>query len=309
MLNYDVYLTDSGSKYAYELKESDKVRIYNTDKGMYEWSKILEYTSTNTPYCNVQCENGFRVYSNRLYHATNNEFYNVNNLYEYENIQHINVKQHIEPRGNHNSKIFYEFVGMFLADGYIVHHKGNKGNTIEFHVTKMWKRRKIILYCELLNLNYTYKDYDDGTVHIYIFDDPFVERFFEFYDENHDHQKRFPKRIWGDMDALCGVCRGLMFDANLAGRRWQYSTSDFLLACDFCYALGLLGIKHTLFKNHLNVMNSNWRDNYRVRFGKDYNPMNECKVCGLSSFSVKDNVKVVAKGDYPIVRGVGGMLC
>ena len=298
---YDVYLTINGAKYFEELTLDDYVRTY--DNIDYMWSKVKNlYSKPCTTLKSVVCDNGFCAIAPSMYH-------DKEGLIPYNELDEgMLIKEYVEPRVyNTTQDNYYELLGAFLADGYVKTKNNIVGRQVEFHMEKKWKVDKLKELVESLDYDHHMTVKKDGS-YLFVIDD--VELSYAFsrlYDTVHN-SKRFPKDVWRDTNALCNILRGLMFDASKCGHRWSYGTSGFMLAVESSYALGMLGIKHTIFKKALSLQSSKWRDHYIIRFGKDYNPYNDSNI---SFFEDNDDGMchvVETENDCPVVGGLGGLL-
>ena len=297
---YDVYLTKNGAKYYNELTTKDYVRTF--DDIDYEWSRVKNLYSSSIYSNDVVCDNGFCATASSMYREKEG-------LLPYDELtEGMLIKEYVEPRVYTTTQDdYYELLGAFLADGHVKNQNGNISRQVEFHMEKEWKVDKLKELTENLDYDYNISQRQDESYLFVINNGELSYGFRMLYDTVHD-SKRFPSDVWEDTNALCNILRGLMFDASKDGHRWSYGTSGFMLAVESSYALGMLGIKHTLFKKELSLQSSRWKDHYIIRFGKDYNPYNDSKISFFEDNGV-DFCPVVESGNgYPIVGGLGGLI-
>lgn len=298
---YDVYLTKNGAKYFNELTTDDYVRTF--DEIDYEWSKVKNlYSKPIKGLKDIMCDNGFCTTAPSLYREKEG-------LLPYDELEEgMLIKEYVEPRVYDTVQDdYYELIGAFLADGHVKIQNGYIGKQVDFHMEKKWKVRKLKELTENLDYDYHISQNIDRSYHFVIEDSELAVKCRGLYDLEHD-SKRFLSNVWDNTDALCNILRGLMFDASKEGHRWSYGTSGFLLAVESSYALGRLGIKHTIFKKELSLQSDKWKDHYIIRFGKDYNPYNDSKISFFDDTELVECPVVESKYDDPVVAGLGGLI-
>lgn len=300
-------MTDKGFKYPYELKIGDTVMTYSSD-GSKCWNKIYNVIEKEAPdkVFKITCDNGysFKVTDNHklptLDGIVKSEDLKVGmELYDY-------VDEPFEPVDDYEA----EFIGIFLADGFIRHkprHQKN-GNDIEFHVRKEWKSKEIIRLCEKLSYNYEFIICEDGSYKVLVKEKELRDKLVKLYDDNLG-VKRFPSEYWKDENKIANIIKGLMFDGRKGSKtRWVWSCSDKEVVYDFCYAISLLGLKSTIYEDARKGSTGNWRTNYMVSFGKNFNPKNATKIKSIELVNNSEPVYDLSIENNPnYVCGLGGI--
>lgn len=300
-------MTDKGFKYPQSLSIGDNVMTYSSD-GTKQWNKIYNIIPKIAPDKVFQ----ITLDNNYQFKVTNNHKLPTNNgiiksedlkvgmeLYNYIDEQYIPFD---DPE--------YEFIGVFLADGYIRDENRIKGRSnyfIEFHVKQEWKRDKIIDLCKLNKYNYEIQERKDETYTIKVFEKEVRDKLNQCYDDT--GIKHFPSWVWDDKNKVSNIIKGLMFDGRKGSKtRWDWSCSDLPLVIDVLYALSYIGRQSTIYVDNRKGDSGNWRTNYRVSFGLNYKPKNKTKI---KSIELVDNKEMVydlsIENNHNYVCGLGGI--
>ena len=296
-------MTDKGFKYPYELKIGDTVMTYSSD-GSKCWNKIYNVIEKDIPskLFKITCDNG---YSFKV--TDNHKLPTSNGIVKSENLKvGMELYNYIDEVFNPTDDYEAEFIGVFLADGFIRHkpkHQKN-GNDIEFHITKKWKLNTIISLCEKLDYNYKVVTTKNNSYNILVKEKELRDKLVKLYDDNLG-VKKFPTEYWNDKNKLANIIKGLMFDGRVENNnRFCWSCSSKELVYDFCYAISLLGFKSTIYED----IRNNWKPNYMIRFGLNYNPKNTTKI---KSIELVDNTEPVydlsIENNHNYVCGLGGI--
>lgn len=300
-------MTDKGFKYPYELRIGDNVMTYSDD-GSKCWNKIYNIIEKEAPskVFKFTCDNG---YSFKV--TDNHKLPTIEGIVKSEDLQvgmelYNYIDELFVPVDDYES----EFIGVFLADGFIRHkprHQKNS-NDIEFHIRKEWKANEIIKLCSELNYDYEFIICKDGSFKVIVKEKELRDELVKLYDDNLG-VKRFPSQYWNDKNKLANIIKGLMFDGRKGSKtRWVWSCSDKELVYDFCYAISLLGLKSTIYEDVRKGSTGNWKTNYIVSFGKNYNPKNSTKI---KSIELVDNSEPVydltIENNHNYVCGLGGI--
>ena len=301
-------MTDEGFKYPQNLSIGDKVMTYAED-GSKEWNRIYNIIPKIAPnkVYKITLDNNyqFKVTDNHKL-PTNEGIVKSEDLkvgmelYDY-------VDKPFIPIDDYKS----EFMGVFLADGYIRDSEridGRSSNKIEFHIKQKWKKDKIIKLCLLNGYKYELiKRENDNTYVIYVNEKELRNQLNECYD--YKGNKHFPTWIWNDKNIVANVIKGLMFDGRKGSKvRWDWSCSDLPLVIDVLYALSYIGRISTIYVDNRKGDTGNWRTNYRISFGLNYKPKNKTKI---KSIELVDNDEMVydlsIENNHNYVCGLGGI--
>lgn len=299
-------MTDKGFKYPNELHIGDNVMTYSVD-GSKEWNKIYNIIEKEAPskVFKITCDNGyeFKVTDNHKLPTSKgivkSEDLKVGmELYDYVDVP-FDFKEDLEK----------EFVGIFLADGFIRHkprHNKNSNN-IEFHFRKEWKKEYVENLCSKLNYSYETKNHKDGSYTIYVKELNLRNELVELYDDDLNI-KRFPN-YWNNKNDIANVLYGLMFDARIQGSEtFVWSSSNKELVYDVCYAISYLGMKSTIYKDIQKGSTGNWRINYRISYGKNFNFRNTTTIKSIELVDNEDLVYDLSIENNPnYVCGLGGI--
>lgn len=299
-------MTDKGFKYPQALSVGDNVMTYTKD-GKKEWQPIEYIIPKKAPDKIYQ----ITLDNNYVFKVTNNHKLPTNNgIVKSENLKvGMELYNYIEEPYMPINDYEMEFIGVFLADGYIRDNKRNLKNSkaIEFHVKQKWKLNAIIDLCNKCNYKYEIQHKKDKTFSIFVREEALRDNLELLYDQH--GIKHFPMEFWHDKNALSNIIKGLMFDGRKGSKyRWDWSCSDLPLVIDVMYALSLLGRTTTLYVDNRNGSTGNWRINYRVSFGLNYKPKNKTKI---KSIELVDNDDIVydlsIKSNHNYVCGLGGI--
>lgn len=299
-------MTDKGFKYPQALSVGDNVMTYTKD-GKKEWQPIEHIIPKKAPDKIYQ----ITLDNNYVFKVTNNHKLPTNNgIVKSENLKvGMELYNYIEEPYIPINDYEMEFIGVFLADGYIRDNKRNLKNSkaIEFHVKQKWKLNAIIDLCNKCNYKYEIQHKKDKTFSVFVREEALRDNLELLYDKH--GIKHFPMEFWHDKNALSNIIKGLMFDGRKGSKyRWDWSCSDLPLVIDVMYALSLLGRTTTLYVDDRNGSTGNWRTNYRVSFGLNYKPKNKTKI---KSIELVDNDDIVydlsIKSNHNYVCGLGGV--
>lgn len=299
-------MTDKGFKYPQVLSVGDNVMTYTKD-GKKEWQPIEHIIPKKAPDKIYQ----ITLDNNYVFKVTNNHKLPTNNgIVKSENLKvGMELYNYIEEPYIPTNDYEMEFIGVFLADGYIRDNKRNLKNSkaIEFHVKQKWKLNAIIDLCNKCNYKYEIQHKKDKTFSVFVREEALRDNLELLYDKH--GIKHFPMEFWHDKNALSNIIKGLMFDGRKGSKyRWDWSCSDLPLVIDVMYALSLLGRTTTLYVDDRNGSTGNWRTNYRVSFGLNYKPKNKTKI---KSIELVDNNDIVydlsIKSNHNYVCGLGGI--
>ena len=299
-------MTDKGFKYPQALSVGDNVMTYTKD-GKKEWQPIEHIIPKKAPDKIYQ----ITLDNNYVFKVTNNHKLPTNNgIVKSENLKvGMELYNYIEEPYIPINDYEMEFIGVFLADGYIRDNKRNLKNSkaIEFHVKQKWKLNAIIDLCNKCNYKYEIQHKKDKTFSVFVREEALRDNLELLYDKH--GIKHFPMEFWHDKNALSNIIKGLMFDGRKGSKyRWDWSCSDLPLVIDVMYALSLLGRTTTLYVDDRNGSTGNWRTNYRVSFGLNYKPKNKTKI---KSIELVDNNDIVydlsIKNNHNYVCGLGGI--
>lgn len=299
-------MTDKGFKYPQALSVGDNVMTYTKD-GKKEWQPIEHIIPKKAPDKIYQ----ITLDNNYVFKVTNNHKLPTNNgIVKSENLKvGMELYNYIEEPYIPINDYEMEFIGVFLADGYIRDNKRTLRNSkaIEFHVKQKWKLNAIVDLCNKCNYKYEIQHKKDKTFSIFVREEALRDNLELLYDQH--GIKHFPMEFWHDKNALSNIIKGLMFDGRKGSKyRWDWSCSDLPLVIDVMYVLSLLGRTTTLYVDNRSGSTGNWRTNYRVSFGLNYKPKNKTKI---KSIELVDNNNIVydlsIKNNHNYVCGLGGI--
>lgn len=299
-------MTDKGFKYPQALSVGDNVMTYTKD-GKKEWQPIEHIIPKKAPDKIYQ----ITLDNNYVFKVTNNHKLPTNNgIVKSENLKvGMELYNYIEEPYIPINDYEMEFIGVFLADGYIRDNKRNLKNSkaIEFHVKQKWKLNAIIDLCNKCNYKYEIQHKKDKTFSVFVREEALRDNLELLYDKH--GIKHFPMEFWHDKNALSNIIKGLMFDGRKGSKyRWDWSCSDLPLVIDVMYALSLLGRTTTLYVDDRNGSTGNWRTNYRVSFGLNYKPKNKTKIKSIELVDNNDTVYDLSiKSNHNYVCGLGGI--
>lgn len=299
-------MTDKGFKYPQALSVGDNVMTYTKD-GKKEWQPIECIIPKKAPDKVYQ----ITLDNNYVFKVTNNHKLPTNNgIVKSENLKvGMELYNYIEEPYIPINDYEMEFIGVFLADGYIRDNKRSLNNSkaIEFHVKQKWKLNAIIDLCNKCNYKYEIQHKKDKTFSIFVREEALRDNLELLYDQH--GTKHFPMEFWHDKNALSNIIKGLMFDGRKGSKyRWDWSCSDLPLVIDVLYALSYIGRISTIYADNRKGDTGNWRTNYRISFGLDYKPKNKTKI---KSIELVDNDEMVydlsIKNNHNYVCGLGGI--
>ena len=300
-------MTDKGFKYPQALSIGDKVMTYS-ENGEKEWNEIYNIIPKIAP--------------SKVFKITmdNNYQFKVTDNHKLPTSQGIVKSEDLKPGMelyNYIDEPFIptddyasEFVGVFLADGYIREGSrinGRSSKMIEFHVKQLWKKDKIVDLCMKNKYEYEVKHKDDGTYIILVKEEWLRDSLNRCYDEN--GVKHFPNWVWDHKNIIANIIKGMMFDGRKGSKyRWDWSCSDLPLVIDMLYALSYIGRISTIYVDDREGDSGAWRTNYRVSFGLNYNPKNKTKIKSIEVVQNKETVYDLSVKNNPnYVCGLGGI--
>ena len=298
-------MTKLGFRYPQSLDIGDKVMTY-TDDGKKEWNSIKNIIVKTPP------EKVFKITLDNNYQfkvTENHKLPTRDGIIKSEDLKvGMELYDYIDELYTPEDNLFAEFIGVFLADGYIRDNTRANRNSkaIEFHVKKEWKKDAIIELCE--NLGYSYDIFNnDDSCSIFVRDEELRNYLNHLYDRN--GVKHFPEEFWHDKNVIANIIKGLMFDGRKGSKyRWDWSCSDLPLVIDVMYALSYIGRTTTLYVDNRLGDTGNWRTNYRVSFGEKYNPKNKTKIKSIEIVENKDPVyDIEVENNHNYVCGLGGI--
>ena len=144
-------MTDKGFKYPYDLSIGDNVMTYAKD-GSKEWNKIYNIIPKEAPskVYEITLDNNYRFKV-----TDNHKLPTSQGIIKSEDLKvGMELYNYIDEKYIPTDDYESEFIGVFLADGYIRDKdriNGRSSNKIEFHVKQEWKKDEIIRLCELNN--------------------------------------------------------------------------------------------------------------------------------------------------------------
>ena len=298
-------MTDKGFRYPQSLDIGDNVMTYTKD-GKKEW-KPIKNIILKTPPSKV-----FKITldNNYQFKVTENHKLPTNNgIIKSEDLKiGMELYDYIEEPFYPTTNLFAEFIGVFLADGYIRDNTRAQRNSksIEFHVKEKWKKDEIVSLCNLIGYEYDIFE-RENSYSIYIRNEELRNYLNHLYDRN--GVKHFPEEFWHDKNTLANIIKGLMFDGRKGSKyRWDWSCSDLPLVIDVMYALSYIGRPTTLYVDNRSGDSGNWRTNYRVSFGLNYKPKNKTKIKSIEIVDNKDPVyDLEIEDNHNYVCGLGGI--
>ena len=298
-------MTKKGFRYPQSLDIGDYVMTY-TKNGKKEW-KPIKNIILKTPPSKV-----FRITLENNYQfkvTENHKLPTKNGIIKSEDLKvGMELYDYIDEPFYPTTNLFAEFIGVFLADGYIRDSTRAQRNSkaVEFHVKQDWKKKEIINLCNLIGYDYDIFE-KENSYSIYVRNEELRNYLNHLYDRN--GVKHFPEEFWGDKNTLANIIKGLMFDGRKGSKyRWDWSCSDLPLVIDVMYALSYIGRPTTLYIDNRSGDTGNWRTNYRVSFGLNYKPKNKTKI---KSIEIVDNKEPVydleIEDNHNYVCGLGGI--
>lgn len=298
-------MTKSGFRYPQSLDIGDEVMTY-ADDGRKEWNPIKNIIVKTPP------EKVFKITLDNNYQfkvTENHKLPTRDGIIKSEDLKvGMELYDYIDELYIPEDNLFAEFIGVFLADGYIRDNTRANRNSkaVEFHVKKEWKKDAIIELCEGLGYSYDIFNSDD-CCSIFVRDEELRNYLNHLYDRN--GVKHFPEEFWYDKNVIANIIKGLMFDGRKGSKyRWDWSCSDLPLVIDVMYALSYIGRATTLYVDNRSGDTGNWRTNYRVSFGEKYNPKNKTKIKSIEIVDNKDFVyDLEIENNHNYVCGLGGI--
>ena len=300
-------MTMNGSKYPQELKIGDKVMTFDEDTNEKSWQKIEDIIPKSVPkeIFEITLDNNYT-----LKVTENHNFPTSNGKVASQDLEvGMELYNYIDEPYNPTDDYEYEFIGIFLADGYIRDESRaeKNSNVIEFHLKQKWKIDKIIEICEKCNYNYELLDKRDGTYSLNVKELELRNKLNKYYNEN--GEKSFPTDIWNDKNKVANVIKGLMFDAHKAKNHWVWSCSDLPLVNNVCFALSYIGRKNKIYVDRRTGKGkTKWRPNYMVTFGKNYTPLKKTTIKEIKKVKNEDMVyDLTIDNNHNYVCGLGGV--
>lgn len=300
-------MTMNGSKYPQELKIGDKVMTFDEDTNEKSWQKIEDIIPKSAPkeIFEITLDNNYT-----LKVTENHNFPTSNGKVASQDLEvGMELYNYIDEPYNPIDDYEYEFIGIFLADGYIRDESRaeKNSNVIEFHLKQKWKIDKIIEVCEKCNYNYELLDKRDGTYSLNVKELELRNKLNKYYNKN--GEKSFPTDIWNDKNKVANVIKGLMFDAHKAKNHWVWSCSDLPLVNNVCFALSYIGRKNKIYVDRRTGKGkTKWRPNYMVTFGKNYTPLKKTTIKGIKKVKNEDIVyDLTIENNHNYVCGLGGV--
>ena len=254
----------AGDVFSKEQKKPLEVMTYNKN-GVKGWKKIKTIIEKPpAPLIKIRAKNG------RTIKVTPNHKIPVKREGSYQKIKSEEIRLgdelyefSLSPIKEVKDDPYFEFLGIFLADGYIrraeaTKHKRNS-HAIEFHLKKEWKLEHLIQLLDNLSYEYEVRERKDDTWTLYIREKSVRDAFVKYYDGK---DKIFPLEYLESPNELANIIKGLSFDATKSGKALMFSCSDEKLALGFMLALDFLGIRHA---HHVDKR-YDWKPNYQIRF-------------------------------------------
>lgn len=300
-------MTDKGFKYPNDLRIGDNVMTYSSEDGSKSWNKIYNIIEKEAPakVFKITCDNG---YSFKV--TDNHKLPTIDGIVKSEDLK-VGMELYDYVDEPYTSSLDYEkeFIGIFLADGFIRHkpkHQENS-NYIEFHIRKQWKKDHIEHICKELDYDYEIKTRKDGSYSIHVKELELRNELVKLYDDDLGI-KRFPSEYWNDKNAIANILMGLMFDGRKDGVRWTWSSSSKELVYDVCYAISYLGMKSKIYKDIRKGKTGNWKTNYSISLGKDFAPKLTTKIKSIEIVENTEPVYDLSVENNPnYVCGLGGI--
>ena len=298
-------MTDKGFRYPESLDIGDNVMTY-TEDGKKEW-KPIKNIILKTPPTKV-----FKITLDNNYQfkvTENHKLPTKDGIIKSEDLKvGMELYDYIDEPFYPTTNLFAEFIGVFLADGYIRDNTRAQRNSkaIEFHVKQEWKKDEIISLCNLIGYDYDIFE-KENSYSIYVRNEELRNYLNHLYDKN--GVKHFPEEFWADKNTLANIIKGLMFDGRKGSKyRWDWSCSDLPLVIDVMYALSYIGRTTTLYIDNRAGDTGKWRTNYRVSFGLDYKPKNKTKIKSIELVDNEDFVyDLEIEDNHNYVCGIGGI--
>ena len=300
-------MTKNGFKYPFELRIGNEVMTYTKD-GKKEWNKIYNIIPKKAPskVYNIILDNNYQ-----LKVTSNHKLPTNKGIVKSEDLEvGMELYNYIDEPYIPTNDYEAEFVGVFLADGYIRDKnriKGKSSNKIEFHIKQKWKKDKILELCHLNHYKYEIKNRDDKTYTIYVDEKEIRDLLNQCYDS--DGVKHFPFWIWASKNYVANVIKGLMFDGRKGSKyRWDWSCSDLPLVIDVLYALSYIGRVSTIYVDNRKGDTNNWKTNYKVSFGLNYKPKNKTTIKHIELVDNEETVYDLSIDcNHNYVCGLGGI--
>lgn len=298
-------MTDKGFRYPQSLDIGDNVMTYTKD-GKKEW-KPIKNIILKTPPSKV-----FKITLDNNYQfkvTENHKLPTKDGTIKSEDLKvGMELYDYIDEPFYPTTNLFAEFIGVFLADGYIRDNTRAQRNSkaVEFHVKQEWKKDEIISLCNLIGYNYDIFE-KENSYSIYVRNEELRNYLNHLYDRN--GVKHFPEEFWHDKNTLANIIKGLMFDGRQGSKnRWDWSCSDLPLVIDVMYALSYIGRITTLYVDNREGDSGNWRTNYRVSFGLNYKPKNKTKIKSIELIKNEGFVyDLEIEDNHNYVCGIGGI--
>lgn len=257
-----------------EKPDTDNIQVLTYDKNKkISWQKIKTIIEKPpAPLYKIRTQNG------RVIKVTPNHKIPIlnNGEIQYKLSEELSIEDELF-EFNMNTKDFeddsyYEFLGVFLADGYIRRAEATKGkrnsHNIEFHFKNKWKVKELEKILKNLEYKYDITNRKDKTYTMYVREKTVRDEFVKYYDGK---DKIFPVEYLEEPTKIANIIKGLCFDATEVktrkGKTRMFSCSDEKLALGFMLALDFLGIRHA---HHVDER-YDWKPNYQIRFG--HNPL------------------------------------
>ena len=300
-------MTDKGFKYPNDLSIGDNVMTYSSKDGSKSWNKIYNIMEKEAPsqVFQITCDNG---YSFKV--TDNHKLPTIDGIVKSEDLK-VGMELYDYVDEPYTSSLDYEkeFIGIFLADGFIRHNPKHQRNSnyIEFHIRKQWKKDHIEHICKELDYDYETKTRKDGSYTIHVKELELRNELVKLYDDDLGI-KRFPSEYWYDKNAIANILMGLMFDGRKDGVRWTWSSSNKELVYDVCYAISYLGMKSKIYKDIRKGKTGNWKTNYSISLGKDFTPRLTTKIKSIEIVENTEPVYDLSVENNPnYVCGLGGI--
>lgn len=297
-------MTDKGFKYPQELQLNDNVMTYNKD-GTKEWNKVINIIKkpVSEKVFKITCNNGY------IFKVTDNhKLPTKDGIIKSENLKvGMELYNYIDEPFIPVDDLEYEFIGAFLADGYIRSNERalRNSNAIEFHIKLNWKKEYITNLCDKLGYKYDITKQNNGTYSINIRELNIRDKLVQLYTKN--GEKTFPQ-CWSDKNKIANIIKGLMLDAHKQSNNYVWSCSDKNLVTDVLYALSYIGRQNTLYIDNRKGKTNNWKPNYRVTFGINYSPKNNTIIKDIEVVNNDDNVyDLTIENNHNYVCGLGGI--
>ena len=298
-------MTDKGFRYPQSLDIGDKVMTYTND-GKKEWKPIKNIILKTPPskVYKITLDNNYQFKV-----TENHKLPTKNGIIKSEDLKAgMELYDYIDEPFYPTTNLFAEFIGIFLADGYIRDNTRAQRNSkaVEFHIKQEWKKDEIISLCNLIGYEYDIFEKEDS-YSIYVRNEELRNYLNNLYDRN--GVKHFPEEFWHDKNTLANIIKGLMFDGRKGSKnRWDWSCSDLSLVIDVMYALSYIGRITTLYFDNRSGDTGNWRTNYRVSFGLNYKPKNKTRIKSIELVDNNDFVyDLEIEDNHNYVCGLGGI--